>query len=602
MNNDYSACQQRAGGITVTNRIEQAISRYYPIWVIVLCATAFNLAYFSPNFMITDTHGSLLTSQAILQHGSLKLDAYGSPESKPYGKHYQFITKNGSLYYYFPIGTSLFSLPFVWLANLRGDDMLNPSGLIFWENIISSICVTVIFHLTQCICICYVNHSMSLLFTVIFGFGSSLISTTSQSLWSSDFCVVFILFCLLLLSQWQTGKRMLNPYAYSLFSFSAYLCRPTASIFIVSSLVFITGKDIRTGIRLMISLTVMMGVFIGFSVHEWEQILPDYYITHGLNVRSWSFVTALIGHCVSPARGLFIYSPHIFMVSLLGFFFIRRLVSSGIAGCAVIWVFLHWIVISSFPHWWGGYAFGSRLCAEAIPGFLIIWLAIWKQLTKMDRPVVRFVSLIVFCLLGTVSIFINTYQGLFNNDTITWNWNPNIDQNPSYLFDWRFPQFMASPQLSMKRLWYHSLKNKTRIQPDHVIGCADTNVLFENWYDVETLESGESVRWSKGAACQMVFLIQEEFMESDRCDLEIFVGFFRTQIVHVFLNDHFVDSFSGSAPGIYRLTFHTSMLEKRMPNVLEFRIPYAASPSTMREDARDDRLLGIGLRYMKIRK
>ena len=64
---------------------------------------------------------------------------------------------------------------------------------------------------------------------------------------------------------------------------------------------------------------------------------------------------------------------------------------------------------------------------------------------------------IFFCF-SLISIFINTYQGLYNPATGKWNNSPNIDEYPDYLFDWKYPQFMATPKLLKERELYHHVK------------------------------------------------------------------------------------------------------------------------------------------------
>ena len=84
----------------------------------ILCAAIFLLVRASPvAYTAGDARGTLLTSQALLQQGSIRLDAYFDttwPDT---------IAQRGDhLYYVFPIGTSLWATPFVLVANLLGQD------------------------------------------------------------------------------------------------------------------------------------------------------------------------------------------------------------------------------------------------------------------------------------------------------------------------------------------------------------------------------------------------------------------------------------------------------------------------------------------------
>ena len=69
----------------------------------------------------SDPYMALLVSQSIIQNGTIKLDAYADGINL---KSYSIRQKNGHYYNLYPLGTSLFSMPFVWGANLLGKNMV----------------------------------------------------------------------------------------------------------------------------------------------------------------------------------------------------------------------------------------------------------------------------------------------------------------------------------------------------------------------------------------------------------------------------------------------------------------------------------------------
>ena len=79
----------------------------------------------------------------------------------------------------------------------------------------------------------------------------------------------------------------------------------------------------------------------------------------------------MLGNLVSPARGLLVFSP-VLLFAIPG---VIRAIRSPVYrpwGWAIaVAVVAHWIAISSFPHWWGGYSFGPRLMTDVLP-FLIL--------------------------------------------------------------------------------------------------------------------------------------------------------------------------------------------------------------------------------------
>jgi uncharacterized membrane protein len=104
-------------------------------------------------------------------------------------------------------------------------------------------------------------------------------------------------------------------------------------------------------------------------------------------------------------------------------------------------------LISQYPHWWAGWSYGPRLMTDVLPAIFILIII---TILKLDffKPT----TLILLVVLSSFSIYINTFQGLFNDYTRLWNAEPNIDEHPEYLFDWRFPQFLHNKSRHEERL------------------------------------------------------------------------------------------------------------------------------------------------------
>src|SRR5437868_6223638 len=137
--------------------MEQYLERNNQLWIVILCVTAFIAVYLSPvNYGDSDPRGTLMTSQAILQLRTLALDAYSEQ-----AQGYQYGTGNGHIYYGYPLGAVLFSLPFVWLANLRGMDMRDLNTDRSVQKTIASVIVAAACVLIYLLCRCYVDYTHS---------------------------------------------------------------------------------------------------------------------------------------------------------------------------------------------------------------------------------------------------------------------------------------------------------------------------------------------------------------------------------------------------------------------------------------------------------
>ena len=101
------------------------ISKKEVIGLLLLSLIILALIIFSRNnYRDCDSLGRVLTSQAIVIHGTIKLDAYRDmlkQHKAVYGS--RIMTKNNHLFYNYPLGTSIYAVPFVWLANCIGRDM-----------------------------------------------------------------------------------------------------------------------------------------------------------------------------------------------------------------------------------------------------------------------------------------------------------------------------------------------------------------------------------------------------------------------------------------------------------------------------------------------
>jgi hypothetical protein len=146
---------------------------------IVIALSAFLLVSFSEvRNTGSDPRASLLVSETILTHGTIKLDHYGAETLSRYGN--VITEKQGHLYYYFPLGTPLFSLPFVALARAWGLDM--PSSGPAVQIGIASLIAAMTILLLMAIADIFVPRQTSSVLATVFWCGTSLASTSGTAL------------------------------------------------------------------------------------------------------------------------------------------------------------------------------------------------------------------------------------------------------------------------------------------------------------------------------------------------------------------------------------------------------------------------------------
>lgn len=561
-------------------------------WLIkILVVLALLVAAYLPlaevnDYSSSDPMGSLLLSESVLVNRSLKLDSYGTEVLGRYG--YKVHKKNDHYYYYFPIGSSLASLPFVAVANGLGLNMIESERTI--QRYVAS--ATAVITLSGFILLAsiFLPLSGALLLSTIYWFGSSLVSTSATALWSHNFAVLFAVYAIYFtIKMLKDGKRYWPAIASLLFF--AYLCRPTMALLAPCLIVWVLFNSRRQAINVSILLGLLISLFVLFSFYEFDQPLPDYYLPKRLE--SGSFWEAVYGNLFSPSRGLFIYSPFI-VASWLFYKYSNK--EWGIRApwlwVGLGWPILHLVFVSRFPHWWGGWSYGPRLMMDILPGLFLVSMYTWPS--KLTGAVKVPLAFLLF-ISSLFALAVNTGQGLFNKYTAQWNAYPSVDEFHFYIFDWSYPQFAANPTGHSNRLSSHAryierfesgefLKDTPNsINFSHL----DSRLRFERWNQPESKH-----RWSEGNASSIIFQIEDSNPRLEK--IKVYVGtFLDKQNVTIRVNG--VQAYKGVIRGWYdTIEFNTHSLHGG-DNVIEFDLPDA------RVAGNDDpRVLGLAFKHLQI--
>ena len=72
---------------------------------------------------------------------------------------------------------------------------------------------------------------------------------------------------------------------------------------------------------------------------------------------------------------------------------------------------------------------------------------------------------------------------------------PNIDSRPELLFDWRYPQFLASEGALESRRREHQLETAGVYSLGEELSYDSSSALFRSWYPPEA-----GWRWSRGTS------------------------------------------------------------------------------------------------------
>lgn len=406
------------------------------------------------SYSLSDPRGTLLLSQAITETGSIKLDNYLQKT-----KGVRLDKQNTHSYYFFPIGTSISSIPIVWFetAILKTDlaDMLEDVRI--QKNIISVVSVLIFLNLYFVARFFYSSFHSSL-FAFLFWAGTSFSSTLGTALWSHDFAVLYCLIGLNLLLKIIKNNK---DYAFwlSFCLFMSYLCRPTMSLFVLSVMFILLFLGKRTIlIKTIFYSGFLFMLFVLFSLYEFGEFLPYYYMPKRLYTNT--FYTALYGNLLSPSRGIFIFSPFLllFFIDVKSTYFTFKY--NKILLIFLAWVLLHLYFISKFGHWWGGYSYGSRFMVDSLPGLYVIFLYTTSYIFKNSNKLKKFIIILFLIITSSLSVYFNLIQGLFNIYSVKWSQKPNIDLFSEYLFDWKYPLFLYNETNHKARINFHNMRFK----------------------------------------------------------------------------------------------------------------------------------------------
>jgi hypothetical protein len=237
------------------------------------------------NYGISDPLGTLLVSQAMIEHHTIRLDHYVNTAAGSYlpvgeeltRKWGNFRLSGEHLYYSFPLGGSVVAVPFVGVARLLGYDMLSADDDASLQKLLAALTVAASFVLFYLLSRQFVSLVSSLLLAVVFVWGSPVMSTMGTAFWSINSAVLFSLGALVLLARTEQKGRPFNPFGLAGLLFLSFLSRPTTTPLILAISVYVIVRQKGAAIRFFTFLTGLFAVFVLFSWREFGLLLPPYY-------------------------------------------------------------------------------------------------------------------------------------------------------------------------------------------------------------------------------------------------------------------------------------------------------------------------------------
>ena len=413
------------------------------------------LVYLSSPIMLSlDSHWSIHTSLSMIYESNTDLNEY-MPEI--IADDYKAVEKiEGRYYTIFPIGVSILAIPFVAVADVvlqpiiekipfllnfynqkSGKNVTNISEIrlidVFpaVEMVIASFYCAVSAVFVFLIARLRLSLLYSFLVVFIFAFCTSSWSTSSRALWQHGPSVLMLSIALYYLLTVKNHKKYLHYIAIPLAL--SFIIRPTNAIpiFFISFYVFINYRSSFT--KYLLVAAPFSILYFAYNLTIYDQLLANYSQPNRV-FQFEKFFEALAGNIISPARGLLVFSP-ILILAFYGLvrYFPKKLNSMNFL--VMIIMLSHWFLISSFPHWYGGHSYGSRLFTDMLPFIMHFIVLAYQKISSMTKNKQLLIQLLLSPLL-LFSFYVH-YKGSHEIAVHLWNSKPTkIQEDTSRLWEW----------------------------------------------------------------------------------------------------------------------------------------------------------------------
>jgi hypothetical protein len=597
----------------------------------LIFSLSFLVFWFSPVHQVTDSRYSILLSESLLKHRSFALDGFNLPRLEPNTSTRDYYVMNGDIwqlelardhiYYYFPPGSSILSVPFVAVANALGisaansDGTYNPVSETRIQTSLAAILMALLaalFYFTSRLLLPTV---WSVVIALAGAFGTQLWSTASRGLWSHTWAAFLAGLIVYVLLAGETGRRKINPIVLASLLAWLYFVRPSGSVVVGAVTIYLLLFHRRLMARYAVTGAIWLGAFVTYSWVNFEKPLPSYY--QASRLRFELLPLALAGNIVSPSRGLFIYVPALMFAIYLVVRYRKYLPLTRVVWLSLSICASHILAVSAFANlwgdWWAGASFGPRYTTELVPWFVLLAVLglrgriVARESSETEPQAVtlhgrqgnslnysgKWGEILAGALFLGMGIFINA-RGATSLDT--WKWSqPSTDrQMRALLWDWRHPQFLAGLQSPAPPVDFPLVQPPAHID---ITSSEAGKYLWHGWSGAE-----KDLRWTDGREATVVFslnetrdLLLEMKMAPFLSDSQLL-----QQRLTIKVNDHLLETFTLTNGEVrtYSVRLPKSLLSSR--NVLTLVLPDAASPARLNVGT-DDRLLGIRVEWIQFR-
>jgi hypothetical protein len=372
------------------------------------------------------------------------------------------------IYYSYPYGTVVLSIPWVKHYSARGLSALDADGHLNYaaeceiQTRVAARVAALLVVLLYAVGRAVLPTWAAALVAVGFAFGSPVWSTLARSMWSHTWAAVWLSAAIGLMF---AGRRVTRPtwrsdlilgVGVGTCLFWAAACRQHLALSGLAVGAYLLVWNRRQLLFTGLGGGVWAAAFVGGSLYYFGTPTPPSIYAAGM-IDGRDVADRFFWLMLSPSRGLLVYCPFLVVVGGMLVAFRRTLPDKPLLVPALLAVGVHTAVFSCFVGWHAGWSYGPRYFCDVLPWFaLLTMLAVRGVLADGERAR----KLLAGSALAAATVWGVWVHGRGANSPATWMWNDRVNAvgDEPAMKEWRHPQFLAgitfevSPDGSVREL------------------------------------------------------------------------------------------------------------------------------------------------------
>lgn len=407
---------------------------------------------------VSDSQYSLAVAEQLLAGHSPDLAKCVKPGAP---LPYQLTRRGDAVYYGYPLGSTILSLPFVermgvsrGLSTFHADGRLNAEIESLLQLKIAADLSAAIVVLFYVLCRFYCSPLPSAAIVLAFAFGSPVWSTLSRALWSHTWMVALLSLALVFL-EWR--RRMENATRRTDLAFGLALGT------VLFWMLFVRAHGIFSTLgigcllllhhrRLLLFTGIAGSVWVAAYVAVSLQVFgtptpPSVYNLDTIDGRD--VLNRFAWLMVSPSRGLLVYCPYLLVLVGLLVSYRKRLEGTAMLLPAGIATATHTALFCCYDGWHMGSSYGPRYFADLLPWFVLIAAIGVRTLLDAPPSARRSAFAVALALTFAWGIWVHS-RGANSVKAWFWNWRPIAVGHEPAVKEWDHPQFLAGITFEVK--------------------------------------------------------------------------------------------------------------------------------------------------------